>query len=146
MLAILQCSPGGSPPHTRGRWRNASGLGIIAGFTPAYAGKISGHDSSFLASGVHPRIRGEDGKAPERTTFNQGSPPHTRGRSSTRPGKATSRRFTPAYAGKILELAGEGAGHGVHPRIRGEDAGTIDPSITFEGSPPHTRGRWRKGR
>ena len=58
----------GSPPHTRGRFDVPPCLLGLAGFTPAYAGKIN------------PRIRGEDQPPRTRGRCSQGSPPHTRGR------------------------------------------------------------------
>ena len=50
-------------------------------------------------------------------------------------------RFTPAYAGKIPDIANERYPVKVHPRIRGEDRIRYSFSVSAIGSPPHTRGR-----
>ena len=70
----------GSPPHTRGRFDVPPCLLGLAGFTPAYAGKIMKATLFFIPSWVHPRIRGEDRFCAARHSCAAGSPPHTRGR------------------------------------------------------------------
>ena len=91
--------------------------------------------------GVHPRIRGED---PGKHLFFYrfiGSPPHTRGRFFCSSLAALSRRFTPAYAGKIVLIQILIHVAEVHPRIRGEDLAPYKFPPGDVGSPPHTRGR-----
>ena len=66
-------------------------------FTPAYAGKI---DIDHICW-VHPRIRGEDLGGLDWRELDQGSPPHTRGRSALDGKIPEGAGFTPAYAGKI---------------------------------------------
>ena len=50
-------------------------------------------------------------------------------------------RFTPAYAGKMIQAAEDVRLPTVHPRIRGEDLLALLLSQIRTGSPPHTRGR-----
>ena len=92
----------GSPPHTRGRLIKTLLSVRSMGFTPAYAGKISLIPMYCVACRVHPRIRGEDSRTMQETTFAQGSPPHTRGRWELLMSELSLLRFTPAYAGKIV--------------------------------------------
>ena len=92
---------------------------------------------------VHPRIRGEDQRLRTLEASGSGSPPHTRGRSN---GFRTLKRggwFTPAYAGKIAHRPRCCSRLGVHPRIRGEDHDHCRLLNQADGSPPHTRGRFR---
>ena len=70
-----------------------------------------------------------------------GSPPHTRGRSTSITLHSFLLRFTPAYAGKIRTGRPRSAHQWVHPRIRGEDRGPHHGQVRLRGSPPHTRGR-----
>ena len=90
-------------------------------FTPAYAGKIKRRGYARHPAGVHPRIRGEDSLLLWAIALGLGSPPHTRGRSSVFQTCTPHRRFTPAYAGKILAAFFHTTPDEVHPRIRGED-------------------------
>ena len=131
----------GSPPHTRGR----SVVGMIPdlprGFTPAYAGKIYVRAQNYKGGQVHPRIRGEDYDRPVNHLRASGSPPHTRGRLYSRCIGSLCRRFTPAYAGKIVSFPVSDCFLWVHPRIRGEDYFNDLNENFVVGSPPHTRGR-----
>ena len=93
----------------------------LAGFTPAYAGKIVHNSFSVKVPWVHPRIRGEDLSGPYKNKSCLGSPPHTRGRFENKGYQRVKLRFTPAYAGKINFFVMSRARQKVHPRIRGED-------------------------
>ena len=111
-------------------------------FTPAYAGKITSTTEFGILGRVHPRIRGAD-LTPLQSGFTvDGSPPHTRGRFHQAESGPLGRRFTPAYAGKILQFARLKVNAEVHPRIRGEDIDSMLESGSGGGSPPHTRGRF----
>ena len=91
----------GSPPHTRGRSESHQQREARGRFTPAYAGKIMKATLFFIPSWVHPRIRGEDTTLWDLFGSDEGSPPHTRGRSFISSPDSVFPRFTPAYAGKI---------------------------------------------
>ena len=90
----------GSPPHTRGK-----SLAIL--FTIATLGSP-------------PHTRGRS-LAILFTIATLGSPPHTRGRLNICARPPLKPRFTPAYAGKILDFVLNASPNQVHPRIRGED-------------------------
>ncbi len=74
------------------------------GITPAYAGKsifefcIRGFDRD------HPRLCGEKSEPENCDMNNQGSPPPMRGKALAPIVHTSSRRITPAYAGKSLFL------------------------------------------
>ena len=72
-----------------------------------------------------------------------GSPPHTRGKVAGKPCHAKTKRITPAYAGKSLDMARFLLSPRDHPRIRGEKYRPHDPRPLVQGSPPHTRGKDR---
>ena len=99
--ALLPCGRRGSPPHARGRLRNAPILQCCARITPACAGKTAQCKLSDGGKWDHPRMRGEDSTRRLRRATFTGSPPHARGR-----------RDHPRMRGEDL---------GDHPRMRGED-------------------------
>ena len=132
----------GSPPHTRGRLLRTFFSTLANRFTPAYAGKIFAASSVPRIAKVHPRIRGEDKMKIQELHKAVGSPPHTRGRLLAEKPRRSSRRFTPAYAGKMGRPSEPVRRAQVHPRIRGEDSGGDARRRQGRGSPPHTRGRF----
>ena len=134
----------GSPPHTRGRFKWQKARDCMAGFTPAYAGKILPKRIEKYSSEVHPRIRGEDFLPKDKADQAQGSPPHTRGRFHEINPHGDFIRFTPAYAGKISSRVNSLYMRRVHPRIRGEDRRYLTALDKSRGSPPHTRGRFHE--
>ena len=131
----------GSPPHARGRPCSYDVPFYRLGITPACAGK------TILAWGClglnrdHPRMRGEDVFRRFTMLFQEGSPPHARGRRSSRYSSARRVRITPACAGKT-RFRGGGRCRGTdHPRMRGEDTSPSGQNGRRIGSPPHARGR-----
>jgi len=136
----------GSPPHTRGRCRTDLLHVRGGGFTPAYAGKIKHKNKGCILVEVHPRIRGEDKALYSAPDMLIGSPPHTRGRYWSVPCGTWDERFTPAYAGKMSCTCVGNESPRVHPRIRGEDQRICACGMPRKGSPPHTRGRYRRRR
>ena len=131
----------GSPPHARGR---RSWPGVVSGstgITPACAGKTVRCSDGLLGYGDHPRMRGEDVFRRFTMLFQEGSPPHARGRRSSRYSSARRVRITPACAGKT-RFRGGGRCRGTdHPRMRGEDTSPSGQNGRRIGSPPHARGR-----
>ena len=115
---------------------------FLSGFTPAYAGKIPFTTTWNSTLQVHPRIRGEDQVQECWQNKDEGSPPHTRGRSSSFTGSPPNGWFTPAYAGKMWLKSKKCTHRKVHPRIRGEDRLYQRVLYRQKGSPPHTRGRF----
>ena len=97
-------SPGGSPPHARGRPLHGSILTIIYRITPACAGK------------THLRLYP--------MTNSEGSPPHARGRLPRVSCSRVGVRITPACAGKTVGRRRGNRPSPDHPRMRGEDLPT----------------------
>ena len=93
----------GSPPHVQGRWTTKKQKALSTRFTPACAGTIIyGIIFSRIYKG-HPRVCGDDDSLPSAIQLNVGSPPHARGQSHIGFCNKITYRFTPAYAGTILE-------------------------------------------
>ena len=131
----------GSPPHARGRLGNFLGLKNKRGITPACAGKTALVKivNAFLKD--HPRMRGEDAAICTFQLQAIGSPPHARGRRACARPDAPDCRITPACAGKTTAPPSRRRGLRDHPRMRGEDTEPFHSTRSFEGSPPHARGR-----
>ena len=131
----------GSPPHARGRQERRCASWQGAGITPACAGKtwIPLHADYFIRD--HPRMRGEDGKKDGRVYVADGSPPHARGRPAELGYVLLGAGITPACAGKTPLPRNRCQPRKDHPRMRGEDAKMLAPSVNGQGSPPHARGR-----
>ena len=114
----------GSPPHARGRHKQAPVWLTETRITPACAGKTSGAD-----------------RGAQRTC---GSPPHARGRQENNTSMGARRRITPACAGKTRITPAVSPRNGDHPRMRGEDRQFMALWNYTDGSPPHARGRRRE--
>ena len=94
----------GSPPPMRGKVVRAIPDILRKRITPAYAGKSVALVTLDRVFGDHPRLCGEKA-TPDRTMkLVQGSPPPMRGKGHTCHICDTSKRITPAYAGKSKVL------------------------------------------
>ena len=131
----------GSPPHARGRHGCVFGFVVFFGITPACAGKTAASVLLTHASWDHPRMRGEDLGSRRRRAWPAGSPPHARGRLTSRLNVLAMSRITPACAGKTAATCSTPWCTGDHPRMRGEDGVKTWPPSMRPGSPPHARGR-----
>lgn len=76
--------------------------------------------------------------------YHQGSPPLMRGISSISQATPCSTRLTPAYTGNIISGSTRMISAWAHPRLRGEYVQCGSTNLSDQGSPPHTRGIWRK--
>ena len=134
----------GSPPHARGRRGKRRAERDHPRITPACAGKTGDKARAKKSLADHPRMRGEDvvvwlaGPGP------WGSPPHARGRPSAEGSESSFVRITPACAGKTACCQEFHTSSTDHPRMRGEDQGTLCRLCDCGGSPPHARGRLRR--
>ena len=130
----------GSSPHARGTLRVLSIPVRRPRFIPTCAGNAR-HPASIRSwTTVHPRIRGERGRAVAAPGADCGSSPHTRGTLDDAQFHFLTSRFIPAYAGNACEKIAYYADHTVHPRIRGERRLMICSRWLISGSSPHTRG------
>ena len=120
VVSTIGDSAKGSPPHTRGKAYGFNPISMTKGITPAYAGKSDLEMAKIFPAEDHPRIRGEKLSPLEQKVFEQGSPPHTRGKAYAYLPCSLIDRITPAYAGKRLLSAWHAEILEDHPRIRGE--------------------------
>ncbi len=91
---------GGSPPHARGRRAGRDANRVVAGITPACAGKTCPRPGQAASMTDHPRMRGEDQLKAHIAKLKEGSPPHARGRQERSFRTRRALRITPACAGK----------------------------------------------
>ncbi len=89
-----------TPPLTRGRLRLVGRASRRARNTPAYAGKTVMEGVFPPDRTKHPRLRGEDIPVPGDVPTIGETPPLTRGRPGCHFDNNSTRRNTPAYAGK----------------------------------------------
>ena len=110
----------GSPPHARGIRGNRGDRVRESGITPACAGNTYLSDPLVLASGDHPRMRGEYAFAILFPPKCQGSPPHARGIPAISNPSSSDPGITPACAGNTENQVHTWRFHWDHPRMRGE--------------------------
>ena len=75
-----------------------------------------------VASGAHPRSRGENDGVGLPLPLEAGSSPLTRGKLPNRVNRSTNRGLIPAHAGKTDWPSVSAVLHGAHPRSRGENS------------------------
>ena len=134
------CHPG-SPPHVRGKGLHILAHGLDVGITPACAGKRQGQVVPGFAFEDHPRVCGEKSKTKDTAAYTPGSPPHVRGKVSTRFCAISCHGITPACAGKrCLHRFCKGISKD-HPRVCGEKSRCWLDLEPPTGSPPRMRGK-----
>ena len=131
----------GSPPHVRGKAGRGGGLRHRCGITPACAGKRRRGPRGSTGPRDHPRMCGEKQALRCTLMFQQGSPPHVRGKGKRWKEHHTIPGITPACAGKRLNRLYTRPLSEDHPRMCGEKASSILRSALRRGSPPHVRGK-----
>ena len=131
----------GSSPLTRGK-RQASCVDVLLiGLIPAHAGKTR-HTLCPSSSGTaHPRSRGENSNAADRSTPAGGSSPLTRGKLVEGARLFDVVGLIPAHAGKTPLVSHRAISRPAHPRSRGENEYQARKSVTVRGSSPLTRGK-----
>lgn len=140
LMTRARCSRG-SPPHGRGKDICRHTFAMVAGITPARAGKRQTAAMPRTMTRDHPRVGGEKSCSRSIIMRRKGSPPHGRGKEGAQLAEKTGIRITPAWAGK------SGSGllfHRVwweHPRVGGEKAKIQLRTAKRRGSPPHGRGK-----
>ena len=133
----------GSSPHTRGARPESAGRATSWRIIPAYAGSTHAPSTAHADTGDHPRIRGEHRFEWLHTLWVRGSSPHTRGARCGSDRRRVRVGIIPAYAGSTISSRTPAAGHGDHPRIRGEHDVARIGVVYGSGSSPHTRGALR---
>ncbi len=137
---FFKTNEGGSP-LTRGRHAQHQQRGGALRWIPAYAGETAQDVSGGLGDRVDPRLRGGDHQFLNRTEFNLGGSPLTRGRRADITTLARLFGWIPAYAGETIRGNKACAATGVDPRLRGGDYSVHTQSVIATGGSPLTRGR-----
>ena len=131
----------GSPPRVRGKRSPDSGYPHVNGITPACAGKTILIGYSLAIGKDHPRVCGENGAQTEVYHETLGSPPRVRGKRATGAGRNRRSGITPACAGKTPSNCPTKSTSRDHPRVCGENIGTVYIDEGARGSPPRVRGK-----
>ena len=131
----------GSPPRVRGKGPEFVAVVLLAGITPAYAGKSAVKSLLCHRVGDHPRVCGEKFRLTSVTTPQRGSPPRMRGKELSVSAHCHICGITPAYAGKSEAVNGPGIAGKDHPRVCGEKRECIQKMKYGSGSPPRMRGK-----
>ena len=142
---VMQNSPSGSSPLTRGKQGRCSSRCSQCGLIPAHAGKTTTSTPNQKTSRAHPRSRGENGERSVAENTARGSSPLTRGKPARRGRGPVHRGLIPAHAGKTRPVTWKPWRAAAHPRSRGENQTVYKQLSQWSGSSPLTRGK-RTGR
>ena len=135
--------PRGSSPRARGTRSLPRRGPLPRRFIPACAGNAPSSSSSSSSSSVHPRVRGERASDVLPVALARGSSPRARGTRPTRGDRLVLARFIPACAGNAAGGGTRARRSSVHPRVRGERAGSVADEAVKLGSSPRARGTLR---
>ena len=133
----------GSPPRMRGKRERRDRVTMQERITPAHAGKTRSTFSILATHADHPRACGENGHRQSHRDGDCGSPPRMRGKLGSRGLVVSTRRITPAHAGKTQRNAYGLVSSADHPRACGENAALRLQLRRRRGSPPRMRGKRR---
>ena len=125
----------------RGKLLFGSGHFVVAGITPAHAGKTTHGAMRSMTGRDHPRACGENRISFSVTTSCRGSPPRMRGKRLQRVWRETRVGITPAHAGKTFRPSHCPRCPRDHPRACGENFSSTSASRPRGGSPPRMRGK-----
>ena len=131
----------GSSPRGRGKPEAARIVPSVVRLIPAWAGKTTSARLASLSQPAHPRVGGENQTGSSTQSRQKGSSPRGRGKRSRVPRVGLSTRLIPAWAGKTLFLVGHPYGQPAHPRVGGENVGTLRGGAAAAGSSPRGRGK-----
>ena len=141
--SVISCSFSfAAHPRSRGENADRHDAGHDAcRLIPAHAGKTVYTVAYRISAAAHPRSRGENALRMSTPILPSGSSPLTRGKPDSGAQGAFWGRLIPAHAGKTREFNRETDSHAAHPRSRGENQLTVDPTVFDDGSSPLTRGK-----
>ena len=131
----------GSPPRVRGKGPEFVAVVLLAGITPAYAGKSAVKSLLCHRVGDHPRVCGEKHRLLRLEFDHWGSPPRMRGKGAHSIHQLRNRGITPAYAGKSSFIHSSLRYGRDHPRVCGEKHPLRGCCYSRQGSPPRMRGK-----
>ena len=107
---------------------------------PAYAGRTTSPGCKSEIMRKHPRIRGENAAAAQRSRTALETSPHTRGEPVLSGEADELSRNIPAYAGRTSSWVIPSLAIWKHPRIRGENSSGGSQRRMHMETSPHTRG------
>ena len=113
---------------------------LVAGITPACAGKSGKTDWTTMCRRDHPRVCGEKFCAIRPQVVQAGSPPRVRGKVNRSAKLLAADGITPACAGKRTRHAVKRHWSRDHPRVCGEKLFYAFYHVPCPGSPPRVRG------
>ena len=131
----------GSPPRVRGKHLQSLQLRPVPRITPACAGKTRKPVCFRCTYEDHPRVCGENLQILTKVTILSGSPPRVRGKLLLNVRLLSSKRITPACAGKTGGANDELGKCEDHPRVCGENLIALLCHCPRQGSPPRVRGK-----
>ena len=134
----------GSSPRARGTRPGARSRCSTSRFIPAGAGNTAPLIAWIASPTVHPRGRGEHGRAHSKILQKRGSSPRARGTRGGRQLNNSTWRFIPAGAGNTVTQHQTPPLQTVHPRGRGEHVGVESLPGFVRGSSPRARGTRRQ--
>ena len=135
---------GGSSPRPRGAPHAGPDARTEPGLIPASAGSTIPRKSAAVATGAHPRVRGEHVITAGLAQANTGSSPRPRGALLYSALLTEPPGLIPASAGSTEHLRSRAPRIRAHPRVRGEHIGVTTAPWNKSGSSPRPRGAPRR--
>ena len=131
----------GSSPRVRGKPAQRVAVDLVGGLIPACAGKTRLPRLAHRCQAAHPRVCGENLRLHRDVSCGQGSSPRVRGKPSLIVLARGVARLIPACAGKTGTRASRASSVRAHPRVCGENFGSIRKINGGKGSSPRVRGK-----
>ena len=131
----------GSSPRVRGKPSGNRAQGGICGLIPACAGKTPSDTNRHPYAWAHPRVCGENQDTNVLDLTGAGSSPRVRGKQTKNVAKCGHVRLIPACAGKTAIFPDSHQRSRAHPRVCGENSGTLLKTFSVTGSSPRVRGK-----
>ena len=131
----------GSSPRVRGKLHLLRCRRVGEGLIPACAGKTRCPATGCRSRRAHPRVCGENRRAPCLTGRGVGSSPRVRGKPRGSGAWRPPGGLIPACAGKTGGDLPHPVKRGAHPRVCGENSRAASIGATLSGSSPRVRGK-----
>ena len=131
----------GTSPRMRGKLIPRQSWRRPRGNIPAYAGKTMGSQLMRGTGPEHPRVCGENPHLTRAGGESWGTSPRMRGKLSSLFDAMGSQWNIPAYAGKTVNPPSRHQDVTEHPRVCGENSGSVKPEMKCSGTSPRMRGK-----
>ena len=137
-------TPRRTTPPARGERTRPSGRYRPLRTTPACAGRTRTYPHARTPQTDHPRLRGENSGGKSLVPEKDGPPPPARGELDRGSDTDSTRRTTPACAGRTPMDMDYLVTLSDHPRLRGENFASNRHTSQLDGPPPPARGEHRQ--